>query len=236
MVGTSGAEKSITGNIIIGRKCFERVQCNSSLDCKHSWFKIQGIFCRMTECCGKAEGKVDRQKISVINTPDLSDTKNNEENTDDDLLAQCIAYASPGPHIFLIVIRPDRLTKEDKQTLQKIQTIFGKEVDKYCMVLFTGGDLLKEKPIEEFLKDNKDLQELLTKCDGQYHAFNNKLEDRSQVSELLKKIRNITENNGKNHYTNEMFQETDRVIHKEKQRILRERRTNVQQEELVTKE
>lgn len=114
----------------------------------------------------------------------------------------------------------DRFTDEEKNTVQKIQKIFGEEADKYSMVLFTHGDQLKGKPIEEFLKDSEDLQELVARCNGQYHVFNNNLEDRSQVSELLNKIRHITEKNGESHYTTEMFQRAEKAIEEEKQRIL----------------
>ncbi|KAA8587635.1 hypothetical protein FQN60_016497, partial [Etheostoma spectabile] len=33
----------------------------------------------------------------------------------------------------------------------------------------------KGKPIEEFLKDSEELQELVDKCNGQYHVLNNDL-------------------------------------------------------------
>uniref|UniRef100_A0A8C9XDI1 AIG1-type G domain-containing protein n=1 Tax=Sander lucioperca TaxID=283035 RepID=A0A8C9XDI1_SANLU len=118
----------------------------------------------LTKHCAKANCEVDGQKIAVIDTPDL------------------IAYASPGPHIFLVVIRLGRFTEEEKNTVQKIQEIFGEDADKYSMVLFTHGDLLKGKTIKKFLKDSEELQELVEKCNGQYHVFNNDLKDRSQLS------------------------------------------------------
>ncbi|XP_042338864.1 GTPase IMAP family member 2-like, partial [Plectropomus leopardus] len=85
------------------------------------------------------------------------------------------------------------------------------------------GDLLRGKPIEEFLEDSEELKELVAKCNGQYHVFNNEAEDRSQVNELLDKIRKITEKNGGGHYTTEMFQEAEKAIEEEKRRILKER-------------
>uniref|UniRef100_A0A8P4GKJ6 AIG1-type G domain-containing protein n=1 Tax=Dicentrarchus labrax TaxID=13489 RepID=A0A8P4GKJ6_DICLA len=141
------------------------------------------------------ESKWTDKKVAVIDTPGLFDTRNDEEKTVKDI-AHCIKYASPGPHIFLVVIQLITLTEKEKETVHKIQEIFGEEADKYSMVLFTHGDLLKGKPIEELLTECTELQELVTKCNGQYHVFNNDLEDRSQVRVLLNKIRDITEKNG----------------------------------------
>ncbi len=100
-----------------------------------------------------------------------------------------------------------------------IQKNFGEDAAQYTIVLFTHADQLMGKPLDEYIKRSNDLMALVHLCGDRFHSFNNEdMRNRSQVAGLLEKIKKMVEENGGQHYTNEMYKQAQEKINQEADR------------------
>ncbi|KTG47493.1 hypothetical protein cypCar_00042910 [Cyprinus carpio] len=96
-----------------------------------------------------------------------------------------------GPCVFLLVIKADRFTEKERETVEKIEKLLEVERLKKTWILFTRGDELEDEnmTIQEFINETEELKNLVQKYDQRYHVFNNKTKGHTgQIQELLIKI------------------------------------------------
>ncbi|XP_016117280.1 putative protein PHLOEM PROTEIN 2-LIKE A3, partial [Sinocyclocheilus grahami] len=177
--GRNTSGKSSSGNTILGEERFKR----------HKSEVCEG----QAQICGK--------QVAVIDCPDLLDPALNEEQLEK-MKEQLVSGCSAGLSAVLLTVSLEDPVGNEEEILDYMKCLFGAEVQKYIMILFTRGDDLQDldQTIDEHLehKDHEDLQRLVTECGGKFHCFNKMKKAKGQVEDLLQKIEGMmTENGGK---------------------------------------
>uniref|UniRef100_A0A3B3C3F1 AIG1-type G domain-containing protein n=1 Tax=Oryzias melastigma TaxID=30732 RepID=A0A3B3C3F1_ORYME len=102
----------------------------------------------------------------------------------------------PGPHAVLLVIELETVVNTKYQrSVQDHMSLFGDDVWKYTIILFTRPDWLGVKTVEERI------EWLVNKCENRYHVLNNQeRNNREQVKVLLEKIEEMWAENDDPYY------------------------------------
>ncbi|KAJ7990284.1 hypothetical protein DPEC_G00298720 [Dallia pectoralis] len=168
LLGRRYSGKSTAGNIILGRREFDT--------------------CRRTVRCALGQRVVEGMKVTVVDSPGwslygLADSKQ--------VKVEIAASPSLCPKgvvsMFLLAIPVDSFTGKDVHAMEKHLNVLGEEAWRKTVVLFTYGDELRGKPVEEHIEKNGEhLQGLLRRCGHRYHVLDNSAHgSRTQVYELL---------------------------------------------------
>uniref|UniRef100_A0A3B4T9H2 GTPase IMAP family member 8-like n=2 Tax=Seriola dumerili TaxID=41447 RepID=A0A3B4T9H2_SERDU len=179
LVGRKESGKSMTGNRILSKELFDTYWMKKEFQCK-----------RGTTMCVKQQRNVAEVNITVVEAPGwLTDTMTADWLKGEVL--RSVSMCAPGPHIFLLVIPISKaFTEEDRKAVVELLMPFSERVWRHCMVLFTWGDWLSNRSIEEHIAgEGKGLQWLVEKCQNRYHVVSRYHHITGE--ELFKKINDL---------------------------------------------
>ncbi|KAG5270903.1 hypothetical protein AALO_G00173600 [Alosa alosa] len=170
ILGFRNAGKSSAGNTILGGQHF------------YSKKTVQRV---------KGEGDVDDRHVTIIKAPGWGKDQLLKDTSElmKEEITLSVSLCPPGPHSVLLVIRAGmKFTETSRRAVQEHAELLGERVWSHTIVLFTHGDWLGERSIEQYIEsEGKPLQWLAEKCGNRYHVFSNET-TKVQVSELFRKV------------------------------------------------
>ncbi|KAG7228744.1 hypothetical protein INR49_008522 [Caranx melampygus] len=160
---------------------------------------------KRTEYSVAHSGSVGKTKITFVDTPgwwkgfpafDTPEAIKEE-------LQRSMFLCPPGPHVFLVVIDADAsFNGKHLDALTSHVGLLGEGVWRHTIVVFTRGDWLGSRTIEEYIEgEGEALQSLVDQCGNRYHVIDNKnTNDGTQITELLEKITATVAGNSWSHF------------------------------------
>ncbi|XP_026198230.1 GTPase IMAP family member 8-like isoform X2 [Anabas testudineus] len=181
LCGRSGAVKTSAAKTILGQTELHSVSNSSE--------------------CVKNQGEVCGRWVSLVELPALN---GKPQETVMEESFRCISLCDPeGVHAFILVLPVGPFTDEDKGELETIQNTFSSIVNDFTMILFTVESDPTDPAVVNFVRRDRDIQELCQSCGGRYVVVN--IKDRKQISEMLDTVDEM--NQGLRCFTKDMFTE-----------------------------
>uniref|UniRef100_A0A667WW66 GTPase IMAP family member 8 n=1 Tax=Myripristis murdjan TaxID=586833 RepID=A0A667WW66_9TELE len=153
LVGQERVGKSAAGNTILGRREF-----------------LSGFSSKpLTLQSERRGGDVLGRRVTVVDTPGLFSSRLSEKEVKAQL-EEALRLSAPGPQAFLLTLQLGHFTQQEQKGLETLEKMLCPAVRHHTIVLFTYGDRLGDTDIYQFVREDENLQNLVQKCGGRYHA------------------------------------------------------------------
>ncbi|CAF1568266.1 unnamed protein product [Didymodactylos carnosus] len=216
LLGKTGSGKSSLGNLLCA---FTR---------EEEQFEADNLSDSVTEKCAIGRTTFQGKTVVVVDTPGFFDTKARTPKERKRLvkeITKSIQASFPGPHAFLIVVKLGKFTKEERESVAQASKIFGQDILKHCIVVFTGKDTLGKRTLDQWLeKANEELKDFLKACGQRYLAVDNlklnvETERQKMAEEVLGKIMDLRKENNDAVFSSEFLNKANNEIKKNKETI-----------------
>lgn len=147
------------------------------------------------------QGQLAGRCVTVVEAPGWwLDLKHTPELIKEEILLS-MSHCIPGPHaVFLLVPMDCSITKKFVKRSWKHVEILSGRVWNHTMVLFSKGEFLRGRTIEQYIESQGSaLKMLMEKCGNRYHVLRN-TNRTDQILELLEKIDQLVVRNDGRHY------------------------------------
>ncbi|XP_063056954.1 GTPase IMAP family member 8-like [Engraulis encrasicolus] len=113
------------------------------------------------------------------------------------LLSVRLCGPAPGPNVVLLAVALDvPFTEQHREAIRQHMGLFGEHIWAHIIVVFTKGDCLEGKSIEEHIwEQGEAIRWILEKCGDRFHVVDNQSLDSDQVLQLLSKVEALTSAN-----------------------------------------
>lgn len=180
LLGCKGSGKSATVNTILGRNC---VKGSSPIKtCSHNSNDRFGY------------------DLVIVNTPGIIELSTTDEHTREEIRS-CISHIPPGPHVFIVVLDKTSFEQGYQKTIDYFVELFGEDMYKYLIILFTKGDK-SEESLDDYIKTlPTEFKNNMKRYCRRIIIFGKEKEQESKVGELLEMVKGVIEKNDNGCYT-----------------------------------
>ncbi|KAA8594949.1 hypothetical protein FQN60_012084 [Etheostoma spectabile] len=172
--------------------------------------------------CQLRRGITESRSVTVVEAPRWYWDCGKMEDSVRKETERAMTLVAPGPHAVLLLVPVNQFTEMESHVPAELAEAFGDEVLDHTLVLLTCGDYLMGRTVEEYLqKEHPGLRQIIERCRGRYHVFNNrKRQDREQVCELLEKVDNMVKENGEYYVKTAQERELEKRVKDRKRELL----------------